>query len=105
MKSPRAGCCRNPANNSRVKKDLTPAQHAEWVVSLYRRGIICPSEMRATVLEHVTPETLDEYMSRLTPEQDGYFRSLIAFVEDAPLGEQARMMRQLMREWYEKQPR
>jgi hypothetical protein len=47
---------------------MIPAQNAERIVGLYKKGIICSGEVFGQFLDSIGPDTVDEYMKSLNEE-------------------------------------
>ena len=81
--------------------DVTSAEYAQRVIDGHTRGIICSGEVWNQMIDHATAETLDDYMTRLTPELHTYLQRVVLVHSDAR-SEQERVLLWLLREWYEK---
>ena len=81
--------------------EITSAENAQRVVDGHTRGIICSGEVWNQVIDHATAATLDDYMTRLTPELHSYFQRVV-LGHGEPRSEQERLLLQLLREWYDK---
>lgn len=47
---------------------MTTGEHARQVVDAYAKGLICAGEVFNQYLEHISPETIDDCMTLLSPE-------------------------------------
>lgn len=47
---------------------MTTGEHARRVVDAYAKGLICAGEVFNQYLEHISPETIDDCMTLLSPE-------------------------------------
>ena len=83
-----------------MNSKLTSAEYAQRVVDGHTKGIICSGEVWNQMIEHVTADTLEDYMVRLTPELHAYLQRKMAHADVCTAQEHALL--QLLRGWYEK---
>ena len=86
---------------ARMDTNVTQAEYAQRVVDSYTRGLICGGEVWNQMIDHATPDTLDVFMSRATPELHTYLQRVVLIHHEAGT-EQERVLLQSLRDWYER---
>ena len=84
-----------------MNTEVTSAEYAQRVVDGHTKGMICAGEVWIQMIDHATADTLEDYMSRLTPELHTYLQRVVLVRSEART-EQERMLLRSLREWYEK---
>jgi len=80
--------------------NVTLAEYAQRVVDGYARGVICGGEVWNQIVDHATPDTLNVFLSRGTPELDAYLQHHVLVHTEART-EQERVLLKSLRDWYE----
>jgi hypothetical protein len=78
--------------------EVASAEYAQRVIDGHAKGMICSGEVWNQMIDHATVETLDDYMTRLTPELHVYLQRSVLMHAHART-EKERALLQL--EWYE----
>jgi hypothetical protein len=83
--------------------DPRSVEYPAHVVAIHSRGTICSGEVWNQFVDSATPDALGEWMARLTPELERYFRHYATEADFARCrGEQERSALRLLIDWYDK---
>ena len=87
---------------------MSAGEHARRVVEAYAKGLICSGEVFNQYVDHISSETIDDYMTLLPPKLVQTFETSVRaqFEVDYPLAkaediERLRRARALIADWLE----